>query len=344
MGPGDESTSLRSTLLTWKTLISGILALAVVFAFGVYARPQELARALESFDYRYLVPVLALALSNYLVRFARWQYLLEVVGIRIGRRRSLGIFFSGLAMSVTPGKLGELFKCLMLKREVGARYSRTIPVVVNERLTDLVAIVLLAAVGVARYPAGRVVFAGGLAVVVAIIVLLAASPQFVDRLAPWLTGRWAREGVAESAQETARTFAFLLAARTFVVAVVFALVAWFCECLAFWLVFPGLHWHGVSLPAATAVYATATLAGAISLLPGGLAVTEGTMVALLAVLAVPRGTAVAATLIIRACTLWFAVILGVISYALHMRWLARQSLGGGTTGADASLASSDGRS
>jgi len=52
-------------------------------------------------------------------------------------------------------------------------------------------------------------------------------------------------------------------------------------------------------------------------------VTEGTMAALLAVLAVPRAVAVAATLIIRACTLWFAVVLGVAAYALHMRRLAR---------------------
>jgi len=89
---------------------------SMVFAFGVYARPQVLAKALRGFDYLYLVPILC------------------------------------LAMSVTPGKLGELFKCLMLKREVDARYAATVPVVLDERLTDLVAVVLLAAVGVARCP------------------------------------------------------------------------------------------------------------------------------------------------------------------------------------------------
>jgi uncharacterized membrane protein YbhN (UPF0104 family) len=41
------------------------------------------------------------------------------------------------------------------------------------------------------------------------------------------------------------------------------------------------------------------------------------------VLGVARGAAAAATLIIRACTLWFAVILGVAAYVTHTRRLAR---------------------
>jgi uncharacterized protein (TIRG00374 family) len=322
---GGEPASPYRTLMTWKLVIPVVLALAVVFAFGIYARPRALARALAGFDYLYLVPILALAFSNYLVRFVRWQYLLRVVGVRVARRRSLGVFFSGLAMSVTPGKLGELFKCLMLKREVDAAYSKTVPVVLDERLTDLVAIVLLASLGVARYQAGRAIFVVGLVSVVAVVVLLALSTRFAERLAPWLSRRWTGRGAAESANETAGTFALLLRARTFAVAVVIGVVAWSCECVAFWLVFPALHWRGVSLLSATFVYATATLAGAVTLLPGGLGVTEGTMAALLAVLAVPRGVAVAATLIIRACTLWFAVILGVAAYVAHMRWLARRS-------------------
>lgn len=321
----NRSEPPRKSRLGWKFAIPAVLVVSTVFAFGVYARPQALAKALRGFDYLYLVPILCLAMANYLIRFARWQYLLRVVGVKVERRRSLGIFFSGLAMSVTPGKLGELFKCFMLKREVDARYAASVPVVLDERLTDLVAVVLLAAVGVARYPAGRTVFVAGLAAVAALVTALAFSPRLAERLAPWLSRRSARRGVVEGTRETATTFVALLRARTFAWAVALGVAAWSCECFAFWLVFRGLHWHGLSLQAATFVYAVATLAGAISLLPGGLGVTEGTMAALLAVLAVPRAAAAAATLVIRACTLWFAVVLGVAAYALHMRRLARMA-------------------
>ena len=302
-----------------------VLAVAVVLAFGVYADPAELAEALRGFNLAFLPAVLGLAFLNYVLRFFRWQYYLRVADVRVERRRSRGIFFSGLAMSVTPGKIGELFKCLMLKREVGARYSHTVPVVINERLTDLVAVVLLAGLGVARYPAGRMIFAVGVAVIVALVVALALSPRLAERLGPWLARRFAREAADESAQETARTFVRLLGARPFALGTALGLLAWFCECVAFWLVFYGLDWSGLSLFAATFVYALATLAGAVSFLPGGLGATEASMAALLGGLfAVPRGVSTAATLIVRACTLWFAVLVGVVAYVLHMRRFGRE--------------------
>ena len=223
-------------------------------------------------------------------------------------------------MSVTPGKIGELFKCLMLKREVGSPYARSVPVVVNERLTDLVAVILLAALGVARYPAGRLVFVVGLAGTVAVIVVLALSPRFAERLGGALAAVSAARRSPTARPATAATFTALLRARHFAFGTLLGVVAWFCECVAFWLVFPGLGWEGMSLFTATFVYAVATLAGAVTFLPGGLGATEASMAAMLTGLfAVPRAIAVAATLIIRACTLWFAVVVGVVAYVLHMR-------------------------
>jgi len=326
LNPTSDRNSLRRVLLNWKTVIPAVLALAVVLAFGVYTRPSELAHALRGFSFIYLVPILGLALLNYVVRFVRWQYYLRVVGVDVEARRSAGVFFSGLALSVTPGKIGELFKCVMLKREIGAPYSRTVPVVVNERLTDLLSVVLLAGLGVIRYPTGLLVFVVGMAAVTALIVALALSPRLADRLGPWLGRRLARRAAAESAQETAHSFARLLGARSFALGTALGVLAWFCECLAFWLVFPGLGVSGPSLLGAGFVYALATLAGAVSFLPGGLGATEVSMAAMLGVVfQVPRQASAAATLVIRACTLWFAVLVGIVVYTVHMKRYGREA-------------------
>ena len=87
------------------------------------------------------------------------------------------------------------------------------------------------------------------------------------------------------------------------------------EALAFyWL----LGWLGLDVPIAFAVfvYAVAMLAGALSFLPGGLGGTEAVMVGLLIWKGVFLPEAVAATILIRLTTLWFAVFLGVIALAL----------------------------
>jgi uncharacterized protein (TIRG00374 family) len=49
------------------------------------------------------------------------------------------------------------------------------------------------------------------------------------------------------------------------------------------------------------------------MLPGGLGVAEGSLTALLAQLGTPLPEAAAATLVVRAVTLWLAVALGVVT-------------------------------
>jgi uncharacterized protein (TIRG00374 family) len=82
--------------------------------------------------------------------------------------------------------------------------------------------------------------------------------------------------------------------------------------------FPGAH---VEAGLATLIYATTTVAGALSFLPGGLLVTEASMTLFLVASAhgLDRPAAVAATILTRLCTLWFAVVLGLVALVVLRR-------------------------
>jgi len=58
------------------------------------------------------------------------------------------IFLAGFSLTVTPGKLGEAVKALLLRESHGIPAARTAPIVIAERFTDLVGLLLLACVGV----------------------------------------------------------------------------------------------------------------------------------------------------------------------------------------------------
>jgi len=309
----------RRDSLWWKLLPPLFLGMAAFVGLAVYAHWGDLVKALAGFRVWFLLPVLGLASLNYLTRFLRWQYYLRRCEIDVGARLSAGVFFSGLAMSITPGKFGELFKSLLLKEKAGVRIATSAPVVIVERLTDLVGVLLLMGVGLTRYSSGRIVFVAGAALVVVLFLGLAFSPRLLQRLVPLLARSWLKDKGTEGMQESTRTFALLLRPGAFLVGSGLGVVAWFWECLAFYLVFIGLGWHGLTLFTATFVYAAATLAGALSMLPGGLGMTEGSMAGLLVAFDVGRQTAAAGVLVTRACTLWFAVLVGVVSYALQRR-------------------------
>ena len=97
------------------------------------------------------------------------------------------------------------------------------------------------------------------------------------------------------------------------------------ECLAFYLTFRGLSVE-VGLFESTFIYAISSIAGALTMLPGGLGVTEASLAGLSShLMMLDESTTVAATLIIRTVTLWFAVGVGAVSYFTGRRLLYQKS-------------------
>jgi len=92
------------------------------------------------------------------------------------------------------------------------------------------------------------------------------------------------------------------------------LVAWAAEGVSLYVIAHGLDIE-LAFFTAIGIYAVSMLVGALSFIPGGLGSTEAVMVLLLKLSGVDATTALAITLIARVATLWFAVLLGLISLA-----------------------------
>src|SRR5689334_12539915 len=93
-----------------------ILGLVVMAGLSVFADFTKMVQVLRSFDWA-LVPVILLAtLFNYALRFFKWDVYLRLIGATgVAKIDSLLIFLSGMAMAITPGKLGEVLKSYLLK-------------------------------------------------------------------------------------------------------------------------------------------------------------------------------------------------------------------------------------
>jgi uncharacterized protein (TIRG00374 family) len=254
------------------------------------------------------------------VRFLRWQYYLRRVGVvTVSPRDSLQVFLAGFALTVTPGKLGEAVKAVLLRASHRIPMAKTAPIVIAERVTDLVALLLLATVGVFSYDVDRRFLVAGAVLVVAGLTVVSVDP--VAKAAIAIAGRLPiLRRFAHRLDDAHAHTAILLAPLSLVMATALATISWFFECLAFYFVvrgFPGAH---IGLQGATFFYAATTVAGALSFLPGGLGVTEAGMLALLVRWAgIERGAAAAATFVTRAATLWFAVALGLPALLLYAR-------------------------
>lgn len=292
------------------------LAVLVYVGYALYIGADKVAVALGSFDWRFLPMLLALSLVNYGVRFVRWEMYLRMLSIRVPFKTSLGIFFAGLAMTITPGKLGEFLKSYLLKKSADVPMATSAPVVFAERVGDLLALVLLASFGVARYggpKATPVLVLAGVAIVAVIVVLQSKG------LSDFALGLIARfpigDRVAPKIGEAVDASRALLSFKPLVLGLALASVAWYAECAEYWLAFKGFGIDGMEQGVAVFGYAFSTVAGVVS--PGGLGPTDVGLIEIAErftpALRGHKDIATAASFIVRFCTLWFAVIIGALA-------------------------------
>jgi glycosyltransferase 2 family protein len=287
-------------------LIAIALGAAVALGLAAAASLPATLDALARFRWRLLPLIVAAVAVNWGLRFAKWHFYLGCLDVPLPWCASLRVFLAGFTMAISPGKLGEVLKAVLVRDLIGTPATLIASVVMAERLTDVAGLLALGALGVTALPRGPVLLG-------AITLGLVAA---VGALRTPAVGRQARRLLPGRLVEPVRIFVqsgrALLGTRALAVACVLSVISWFFECLAFSLILDGL---GIRLPlrATTFVYAFAQLAGAVSMLPGGLGVAEGSLTGLLAGLGVALPEAAAGTLLVRAVTLWLAVALGVVT-------------------------------
>lgn len=304
----------RRTILV---VIGAVLVFAIV---SVASDVGAVRDRLSGFGWWAFAAALGLALGNYVLRFWRWQLLLRARAIDVPAGSSALIFVSGFALAITPGKVGELVKSYLLRSIHGVPVARSAPVVIAERVADLLALLLLAVIGVALYgvAVGLVIGAGA---VVGLGLVVLAWPALAHGLGDLVTRPRPLQRFRDRVHELVDGLTALSRPTVLAWSTALSTLAWLCECVGFALIVSAFPGTAVPFGLAMLIYAATTIAGALSFLPGGLGVTEGAMTLMLVQGShgVDSPTAAAATILTRLATLWFAVGLGVIALAAARR-------------------------
>lgn len=310
--------------LQGKILASLGLGLLVVILLGLFSDIRGVAASFGSFAWSALPGVLGCTLLNYVLRWLKWEYYMR--RLHLGHGVSWGdsalIFTAGMVMAVTPGKIGEVFKSYLLKRVNGTAVSVSAPIVLAERLTDGLAMLLLMGLGLTLYPPARPAFV--LLLVLSLVgIAVVQNRALCERLLRWSVRLPLGDKLAPRLSSLYGSTARLLDWRILLPSTLLSVISWGLECVALYFVLTGLQVEGspLLLLQATFVFAASTLFGLVSFLPGGLGVSEVTSAGLLvALVGLNTSTATTATIIIRFGTLWFGVLLGVIALA----WFSRR--------------------
>ena len=316
---------MPSSKIRDRLLLVALLALVGLGLAGLVAATgwREVWAEIRQITALQVLILLALSLVNYLARSARWHIFARRLGLDTTFVQDMRHFLGGFAMSVTPGRVGELVRMRWIARETGWSFERTAPLMLADRASDLAAMGVLLAASLALSSRG---IAYGLPVAALALsgAFIATRPGLLDTIASLgyrATGRLRRLFVG--LRRAARSLASFSAPGLIGAMAVLGAVGWLAEGYAFDLL---LVWMGadIGLAKATAIFIFSALAGGLTGAPGGVGGAEAAMVALLVLEGVPLEVSLPATAIIRVTTLWFAIAIGLMVFP----WAEKYSLKG----------------
>ncbi len=303
--------------LKQKVIISIVIAGVLYLAFTLYADFNQVVQAFKKFNLWLLPLLLFLSFLNYFTRFLKWDYYLSVVKIKLKKIDSLSTFMSGLIMSVTPAKLGEVLKSVLVKEITGEPISKTAPIILAERITDFLSLLVISIVGAFVFDYG-----GKVTIVVAIffiiLIVIISNKQIALPLINLSEKIPFIKKYIHNVHSAYDSCYHLLKLKHLILMTLLSLASWGFECLGYYFILVnfdadfGLLWASFS-------YSFSTIVGAISMLPGGLGLTEGSLTFLLVQKGISDEIAVATTFIVRVVTLWFAVIVGIVSLSFYQK-------------------------
>lgn len=316
----------------WEYVV-GLTALAYVGAMVAVATASDSWAVIDtiiSIDLVMLAGLLALSLLNYACRALRWHIYSRHVGLRVPLAHSAAYYVSGFVMTTTPGKIGELLRLWLLQRRHGYSYYRSMPLVLGDRLADVNAMLLLMISTWFAFPD----YIWGAIVAVVIVGLLTTAftfPRPTMRLvgAAFLLAGRHRPRLFAKMRRTLRLTSRLLSWPLQWRALSITMIGWVAECLALYWLMIAFGIEG-SVSHAVFIFTFAMMAGALSMLPGGLGSVEAVMIILLMSMDAEFEVALAITSIVRFTTLWFAVVLGAMTLPVVMRsitqWRANRAV------------------
>jgi uncharacterized protein (TIRG00374 family) len=301
-----------------SSLITLVLAVVIYGAMALFSDGELVWQAIISLDAKIWIAILLLSLVNYFLRYLRWHCYINHDGRHpINHFQHILIYLSGFSLTMTPGKAGEAMRTLYLKK-YGVTHKESLSAFFVERMMDLLAILILASLGFQVMSGKESVIAAAVTMVIlAICALFIKIPKHYILQSKYF-------GLLPLKLQELLKFVFemldsasgLLSFKYIVLGLGLGIVSWACEGYGLFLVMEAYQPQYTDLLLAMSIYGMGILLGALSMSPGGLGASEFAMAFLLTKVGFDSPSAVAITYICRIATLWFAVLLGVVTMFL----------------------------
>ena len=294
------------------------LILVLVAVIGIYAvflfvsDYNIISEKISNFKINYLPLILFFVSVSWIPLIIKWHLLLKNCEIDIPLKKSILVFFSGVAFEITPGQVGSLIKAQILKTSSNIPRTKTVPIIAVEKVYDLISAILASIIGIIILGIEPYLIAIAILVLSVIFFFIyyrPASEIFFERI----TKTKFFSKYIDNLSEFHAIFQKSTNVKIATICILLGVTYWFIISTAAYYILLAFDINVLDYLTVLAIYTTSILLGAISFIPAGIGITEGTIAGLLTLNGIDVSTALILSVMIRVLTLWYSVGVGFIS-------------------------------
>lgn len=272
---------------------------------------EQISEYLLQVRLEFLFLIFSLAFLAHIIKSFRQKDMLETLGEKIPSIQNMIVYMAGLSFVTTPGGIGIFIKSVYLKKIFDIPTEKSIAVIFLEKYHDLLAgtsiILVTLSIHFGWVSLSLVVISF---VLLGMLYLLVKSQRiFLSFYSRLLKTKFLSKNLPEMGPS--ESFSTLTTSRNMTRGWLLSISGWSIDSLAVYMVFLALN-IDLGYLLTSQIYLTSLGYGILSLLPGGMGVSEGVADFLLVRQGLDVSVATTLVILTRLCTVWFATIMGIV--------------------------------
>ena len=304
-----------------------LIIIGTITLYGIFLFVPDfnlIQEKISNFKINYLPLILLLVSASWIPLIIKWHFLLKNCQIEIPLAKSVAVFLSGMFFDITPGQIGALMKSQILKTSSNIPRTKTAPIVLAEKVYDLIGAIVASIIGIIILGIHHHLIIIGILVLSTIFFFMyyrPASELFFNRITKTKFFSKYVENMSEFYEIIQKSTNVKVAT----ICILLAITYWFLISVAVYYTLIAFDINILDYFKVLAIYATSTLLGAISFVPGGIGVTEGTLAGLLTLEGIGVSVALILSVMIRIFTLWYSAFIGFIALKFSVNFFRNNS-------------------
>ena len=294
-------------------LILVLVAAAVIYAIFLFASDYDtISETISSFNVNFLPHILFFATASWIPIFIKWHFLLKNSNIHVPVKGNIVVFLSGMGLELTPGHVGALIKSQILKTKFSISRTKTAPIVLIEKVYDLIGAIIASIIGIIILGMETYLIAIALSALALIFFLMCYRPAF-DLFLGLIAKRKFFSKYIENISDSYEIIKKSTSVKSFTICILLSIAYWSIISAGVYYILAGFGIDMIDYLKILSIYTSSAFLGAITFIPGGIGVTEGSLTGLLSIQGVDISVALVLSVMIRLFAFWYPVCVGFIS-------------------------------